>query len=352
MIGAMAEQRSGSPEVTDQGSSTSGQRRTTTVLALVLAVVFAAAVLGGAKILVDRNVYTPVSMGPVDAPEAESETCAAVVAALPDRTGDYRSVDLTDPAPAGAAAYRSSGGDELTVRCGVSVPTQFTEISELVSHGGTDWLRIDDATRGSDLSTWYSLGGSPVVAVTGSTGPDTPLDKVIDMDGIGSAVSSHTDGPAPVAGDVPLTGLSSGDAGGAGDAACAAFAGELPETLGEYGRITSTTVDGEGTTAGTALDSLAGSGSLAVWTAPGREPVVVRCGVALPGSYRAGAQLTQVDEVPWFEDTELGNGSTAGVWYALGYAGTVAVSLPLDAGDVVLPVLSGVIAGSMEKTGS
>jgi len=78
---------------------------------------------------------------------------------------------------------------------------------------------------------------------------------------------------------------------------------------------------------------------------------VVRCGVGMPESYAAGAQLTQVDEVPWYEDTALGNGSTAGVWYALGYGSTVAVSLPLDVGDTVLPQISGIIADTMVKTG-
>ncbi|MGO1950708.1 MAG: DUF3515 domain-containing protein, partial [Mycobacteriaceae bacterium] len=113
-------------KVTDQGSSTpghgndetcrrGGSGRRTAVIALLIAVVFVAAVLVGAKVLIDRNVYTPVSMGPVDAPDAEADVCAATVDALPDRVGDFRDVGVSDPSPAGAAGYRDSGGTELSV---------------------------------------------------------------------------------------------------------------------------------------------------------------------------------------------------------------------------------------------
>ncbi len=339
MIGVMAEQRPGSPEVTDQGSSTSGLSRTTTVLALVLAVVFVIAVLAGARILVDRNVYTEVSMGPVDAPDADSATCGAIIDSLPDRTSDYRSVGVTDPAPAGAAAYRDSGGAELTVRCGVSVPAQYSQVSSLISHGGTDWLRVDDATTGSTLSTWYSLSATPVVAVTGSPDAGTSLDDAVDFDGFGRAVADHAHGDAPAPRSVALTDLRPDR----GAASCTEFTDALPDAFGDHHRIRETTA---GADAGTPLEGVA------VWAAPGAEPVVVRCGVAIPASYAAGARLTQVDEVPWFEDTALANGSTVGSWYALGYGATVAVSLPLNIGDTVLPQLSGIIAGTMEKTGN
>lgn len=349
MIVAMAEQRPGSPEVTDQGSSTTGQDgpehgkgrgRATAVIALVLAVVFVAAVLAGAKILVNRTVYTDVTMGPVDAPDASSPACGSIIDALPDRTADFRSVGVTDPAPAGTAAYRDSGGTELTVRCGVSVPAQYTTVSSLVSHGGTDWLRVDDATEGSELSTWYSLSGTPVVAVTGEASGSSPLDTRVDLDKIGRAVAGHTDGDAPQAGEMPLAGLSTTDT-----ASCGPFADALPDSFGDYRRIRETTASSGRTPVGTALDGAA------VWTAPGAEPVVVRCGVGMPESYAPGAQLAQVNEVPWFEDTALASGSTAGVWYALGYGATVAVSLPLGVGDAVLPQISGIIVDTMPRTG-
>lgn len=352
MIEPMAEQHPGSPEVTDQGSSTSAQgvpdrpdgqgepakqaraglSRTTTVLALLLALAFAGAVIAGAKVLVDRNVYTDVSMGPVDSPDADSPSCTRIIDALPERTGDYRRVGVTDPAPVGTAAYRDSGGTELTVRCGVSVPAQFTTVSDLISHGGTEWLRIDDATPGSDLSTWYSLSRTPVVAVTGSVSTGSSLDRMVNLDGIGSAVAGQADGNAPTARPAPLTELK--DAAGARSTSCPAFTEALPESFGDYRRRTDAP-DG-----------------LVVWTAPGREPVVARCGVAMPSGYAAGVKLTQVNQVPWFEDSALASGSTAGIWYALGFSDIVAVSLPLEIGDTVLPEVSRSIVTTMDQTGN
>lgn len=357
MIRDMAEQRSVSPEVNDQGSSTSEpssptrperrrRPRTTTVLALVLGVAFAGAVLAGAKVLVDRNVYTHVAMGPVDSPDAASATCREIIGALPDRTADYRSVGVVAPAPDGVAAYRDSGGTELTVRCGVNVPSQYTTVSSPVEHGGTDWLRVDDATPGSDLSTWYSLGDSPVVAVTGTVDQGSSLDRMIDFDGIGDAVAAHATGDAPTPRELPLAGLKSDRAADSGGT-CTSFRGALPDSFGDYRRITETTTASPDTAAGTGLDSL----GVAVWTAPGKEPVVVRCGVAMPDSYAAGARLTQVNKVPWFEDSALASGSTAGVWYAIGHSPIVAVSLPQDMGDSVLPLVSGVISRSLTATG-
>ena len=67
------------------------------MIALILSVVFVAAVLAGAKILIDRNVYTAVAMGPVEAPAADSDACAATIDDLPDRIGDFRDVGIVDP---------------------------------------------------------------------------------------------------------------------------------------------------------------------------------------------------------------------------------------------------------------
>ncbi|WP_420099936.1 DUF3515 domain-containing protein [Corynebacterium sp.] len=314
-------------KVTDQGSSTTGHetpRRRGAVLALLIAVVFVVFVLVGAKIIVDRSVYTPVAMGPVDAPAADSTICADITADLPDRVGDFRDVGVADPAPEGTAGYRDSGGTELSLRCGVGAPAQYTSLSSLEDSGGERWLQIGDATPGSDLTTWYAVGHSPVVAVT----TDGRL-TASDLAGVGETIARHGDADdAPSPGDVPLAELSA-----SGSDTCTALEDAVPDTLGEYRR----------------LDTDAAEDSL-VWAADGREPVVLRCGVDLPDSYEAGAQLTQIDEVPWFQDTALAEGSTAGVWYSLGYADTVAVSLPLDAGNSVLTAVSEAIDENLERT--
>ncbi|MGV0867796.1 DUF3515 domain-containing protein [Corynebacterium kalidii] len=322
-------------KVTDQGSSTTGHgivRRRGAVLALVIAVVFVVFVLVGAKILVDRSVYTPVAMGPVSAPAGDSGTCTDIIGDLPDRLGDYRDVGVTDPAPEGTAGYRDSGGTELALRCGVNAPGQYTRLSSVEEAGGEQWLRVTDATPGSGLTTWYSVGHSPVVAVTTEGRLDTA-----DLAGVGEVTARHgDDGDAPAPGPAPLADLPA-----RGGDSCNAVEDALPDTLGEYRRVDPGTLDPE------AAAAVEGS---AVWVAEGREPVVLRCGVGLPDSYEAGAQLTQVDDVPWFEDTALAEGSTAGVWYSMGYADTVAVSLPLDAGNSVLTAVSAAIDENLERT--
>jgi hypothetical protein len=301
----------------------------------VIAVVFVVFVLVGAKILVDRSVYTPVAMGPVNAPAGDSATCTDIIGDLPDRLGDYRSVGVTDPAPEGTAGYRDSGGTELALRCGVSAPGQYTQLSSVEDAGGEQWLRVTDATPGSDLTTWYSVGHSPVVAVT-TEGRLSPT----DLAGVGEVTARHGDsGDAPTPGPAPLADLPA--RAGQGTASCRAVADAVPDTLGEYRRLDPDALDPD--------DAAAVEGS-SVWVAEGREPVVLRCGVDLPDSYEAGAQLTQVDDVPWFEDTALAEGSTAGVWYSMGYADTVAVSLPLDAGNSVLTAVSAAIDENLERT--
>lgn len=322
-------------KVTDQGSSTAGHgivRRRGAVLALLIAVVFVVFVLVGAKILVDRSVYTPVAMGPVDAPAADSATCAEITDDLPHRIGDYRDVGVVDPAPDGSAGYRDSGGTELSLRCGVNAPGQYTLLSSVQDSGGEQWLQIADATPGSELTTWYSVGHSPVVAVT----TDGRI-SASDLSDLGEVIARHGDSAnAPAPADVPLA-----DQSATHSDDCSALENALPDNLGEYRRLAPDSVSPD---TAEAID-----GSL-VWVADGREPVVLRCGVDLPDSYEAGAQLTQIDEVPWFQDTALAEGSTAGVWYALGYADTVAVSLPLDAGNSVLTAVSEAIDDTLERT--
>lgn len=301
------------------------------MLALSIAVVFVVFVLIGAKILIDRSVYTPVAMGPVNAPDAEGAVCDAITGDLPERIGDFRDVGVADPAPAGASGYRDSGGTELSLRCGVTAPAQYTELSSVEDSGGESWLQIADATPESDLTTWYSVGHSPVIAVT----TDGDL-SAGDLGDIGEAVAEHGDpDAAPQPNAIPLSELARST--GASDHRCGDLADVLPDDIGEYSRLDAAEHPAD-------LD-----GSLA-WVAEGREPVVLRCGVDLPDSYEAGAQLTQVDTVPWFQDTELAEGSTAGIWYALGYADTVAVSLPLDAGNAVLSEVSTAVDDQLVRT--
>ncbi|OFM59784.1 hypothetical protein HMPREF2678_07120 [Corynebacterium sp. HMSC058E07] len=377
------------------------------ILSTVLAVALIIAVITAAKITVDRKVYAPMAMGPVDAPEASSQVCADFVDRLPGDLGRFRAVELREPAPSGAAGYRDSSGAELSVRCGVNVPDQYTVLSPVFSAGEVRWTAVSDATPGSDLRTWYAVGGSPAVAVT------TSADVGGALGAVGSALSSIYDAnspakPAPYPlSDAPVAGGSegSGGSGGSGRAgragtsdgsgragtsggsgragtsdgsggsegsggsgtsggetdspACRKFLDSLPSALGSWRLVHTSTGSGKSSdqakfgslpkdVSRSALDK-APSGS-ATYLADDREPVVIRCGLAMPKSYAPGAQLTQVDDVPWFSDPSLSRGSTMGHWYALGHEQIVGLAMPQSAGDEVIASVTSAISSSLKKT--
>jgi hypothetical protein len=66
--------------------------------------------------------------------------------------------------------------------------------------------------------------------------------------------------------------------------ACRALAGDLPKTIGD--KLQPRVVDPK-------------SPYLAAW---GKPAVVLRCGVGIPATYRAGDDLTVVNNIGWFED--------------------------------------------------
>lgn len=332
------------------------------ILSTVLAVALIIGVIAAAKITVDRKVYAPMAMGPVDAPEASSQVCADFVDRLPGDLGRFRAVELREPAPSGAAGYRDSSGAELSVRCGVNVPDQYTVLSPVFSAGEVRWTAVSDATPGSDLRTWYAVGGSPAVAVT------TSADVGGALGAVGSALSSIYDAnspakPAPYPlSDAPVAGGSEGSGGSGGETespACRKFLESLPSALGSWRLVHTSTGSGKSSdqakfgslpkdVSRSALDK-APSGS-ATYLADDREPVVIRCGLAMPKSYAPGAQLTQVDDVPWFSDPSLSRGSTMGHWYALGHEQIVGLAMPQSAGDEVIASVTSAISSSLKKT--
>ncbi len=296
------------------------------IAALILAIIFVAAVLAGARVLVDRHVYKPVGMSPVNAPKANSQQCHDVVNALPNSSGKFRRVDLLEPAPEGAAAYRNSEGKQLTVRCGVDAPDQYTKLTTLEDHGGGKWMHVKDATPGSNLNSWYQVGGGPVLAVSGEAGSTELLDD------LGASVKDKP-GDAPTPRPFPLSDLKEAKAN-----KCEPFLGTLPPRF-EGGYHREQVAD-------------APRGTAVYLNDDGLEPIVIRCGVAMPKDYQPGATINQVNEVPWFEDASLAQGSTAGLWYAVGHEDVVALRMPGDSGNSVITQVSDAIAKTMDKRGS
>lgn len=296
--------------------------RTPAYVALGVAVVLVLAVLLGARIVSERAGDVPVPVTPLPAPLADSAECAGLLDALPDRLIGHDRAEIAEPAPAGTAAWASSTSERVTLRCGVDLPLQYTEYSQPVEVDGVEWLRVADATPESTLATWYTVDRQPVVAVTadGQTlgRADDPVQALGESVG-GLPQQAHEPNPAP------LSQLAAAPADAAG--ICGELLPALPETLADAW-----------------LRSDEGGSDTVVWLNPGQEPIVLRCGVASPPNYAAGERLTQINDIPWFEDTALVNGSTASIWYALGRATDIAVSAPMAAASAALVELGDVIA--------
>lgn len=167
------------PVVTPAEEPTSdGPPRAMLIAALVVAVAAIGAVLAIAA--TRRPPVAPVVIASVPTPEADSETCHALIDALPDRLGDFERVTAAQPAPAGTAAWRAGdGGDPVILRCGLDRPAEFVVGSPIQMVNGVQWFRLDDTA--SDRSTWVSVDRRVYVALTlpQQSGP-TPIQALSD----------------------------------------------------------------------------------------------------------------------------------------------------------------------------
>lgn len=250
-------------------------------IALGLSLLLVVGALVGAK-LVFQNARQPVNVVAIPAPDAESSQCAELLQSLPAKVLGVKRAEMASEVP-GTAVWAKGSEADVTLRCGVDVPFQYTELSEPETIDGTDWFEIQDPM--SPARSWYAVNRFPVVAVTTEGDPREDLAHALTQ-------LERKDAPQNPA---PLSELAAGP-----DRFCDRL--DLPEQLGDL--------------------QLKGS----AWVARGKEPIVLRCGVELPEAYQPGVQLTQINDVPWFED--------AGIWYAL-RENIVAVYLPEDSSNLV-----------------
>ncbi|APT84641.1 hypothetical protein CAQU_05680 [Corynebacterium aquilae DSM 44791] len=312
--------------------SFSAVSRTPMLIALGLAIALTVGVLVGAKVVYERAAHQPVSLSPVAAPDASSVQCAEFLDRLPKKVMGFERAELADPAPEGAAVFAADSQRQVSVRCGVSVPAQFSVLSHTRDVDGVEWLKVTDDTPGSSLVSWYSVNRAPTVAVT----TDVADDPVVDLsEAVAGIAEAH---PQPAG--VPLGDLPQAADYAAVAAQCSAFAKALPASVGDgYKRLDEAAVRAAGAPEGAV-----------VYTAEGVEPVVVRCGVGFPVEYQPGARLDDVNSVPWLTSAELKNGSTAGVFYGLGFDATVAVSTPRSVGGTAVTSVSDAMVKNLQRS--
>lgn len=160
-------------------SAPDGPPRAVMIGALLLAVAAVGVVLGIAA--TRQTPETPVAIAAVPAPQADSANCRAVVAALPDRLGDFRRAPTAEPTPAGTAAWRAGpGGEPVILRCGLDRPGEFVVGSPIQVVNAVQWFQITDPD--THRSTWVSVDRPVYVALTlpGDAGP-SPIQTVSDL---------------------------------------------------------------------------------------------------------------------------------------------------------------------------
>ncbi|MCS4534801.1 DUF3515 domain-containing protein [Corynebacterium sp. HS2168-gen11] len=292
-------------------------------IALGLALCLVIGVLIGAKAVYDRVAQQPVALAALDTPEAASEQCATLVKHLPDTLEGFPRAEIVAPVPPGTAVWRKSSTEQITLRCGVQLPLQYSALSETIDVNGVQWLPVMDTTPSSTLQTWYTVNLAKVVAVT--TDDQGFAKEKFPVAQLGEALSK-LDLTQPQPYPLPLADLPEDPASAA---ACKQVMQHLPATLGDSVSYT--------------RRDIADQPLMAAWVAQGYEPIVLRCGVEFPQHYQPGARLHQVDEMVWFEDTLLGNGTTASYWYGLGRTHIGVISAPQDSSAVALVSLGKIL---------
>lgn len=167
-----------------------GPPRAVLLAALIIAVVAVGAVLAVAA---KRNAAPPVVVSSVPAPQAADTSCTSLLAALPDRLGDYRRAELASPAPPGAAAWRADAAAEpVILRCGLDRPGDFVVGVPLQVVNAVSWLRMAEADR----TTWFAVDRPVYIALTlpADSGP-TPIQELSDT--IAATLPATPLAPAP-----------------------------------------------------------------------------------------------------------------------------------------------------------
>jgi hypothetical protein len=151
---------------------------------LIAAVAVAVAAIGVilAIAATRRAPQQPVILPAAPAPHATDAACRALADALPQRLGDYQRAPLAQPAPPGAAAWRSGSGEPVVLRCGLDRPADFVVGSPIQAVDRVQWFEVAAGQQSAGeaaRSTWYTVDRPVYVALTlpAGSGP-TPIQQL------------------------------------------------------------------------------------------------------------------------------------------------------------------------------
>lgn len=176
-------------------TDTDGPPRAMIVAALMVAVTAIGAILAIAA--TRQPADTPVAIVAVPAPQAGDPSCHTLLNAMPDSLGDYRRAAVAEPAPEGAAAWRTGPGAEpVILRCGLDRPGDFVVGTPIQMVDDVSWFRVSDP--GSGLTTWFTVDRAVYVALTlpDGSGP-TPIQEISRVVSASLPARPVNPGPAP-----------------------------------------------------------------------------------------------------------------------------------------------------------
>jgi len=170
---------------TDSDADT-GPSRAVIIVAIALAVAAIGVIL---VIAATREAPPqPVAVPAAPAPQADSDACRALAGALPQRLGNYQRAPVEQPAPQGAAAWRTGSDKEpVVLRCGLDRPAEFVVGSPIQVVDRVQWFQVrseQQSAGDAGRSTWYTVDRPVYVALTLPSGsgptPIQQLSEVID----------------------------------------------------------------------------------------------------------------------------------------------------------------------------
>jgi len=157
---------------------------------MIAAIALAVAAIGVFLAIAATRDSSPqaVVVPAVPAPQAASTACRALAEALPRQLGDYQRAPITQPAPEGAAAWRTGLDSEpVLLRCGLDRPAEFVLGSPIQVVDRVQWFEVTAQPRSADgagRSTWYTVDRPVYLELTLPSGsgptPIQQLSEVID----------------------------------------------------------------------------------------------------------------------------------------------------------------------------
>ncbi|BBY35999.1 hypothetical protein MMAN_01330 [Mycobacterium mantenii] len=165
---------------------------------IIVAIALAVATIGVILVIAATRAAHPhsVAVPEVPAPQADGAGCRALMGALPQRLGDYQRAPIEQPAPHGAAAWRTGpDSDPVVLRCGLDRPAEFVLGSPIQVVDRVQWFQVrseQQSAGDAGRSTWYTVDRPVYVALTLPTGSGpTPIQQL-------SEAIDHSIPPAPI----------------------------------------------------------------------------------------------------------------------------------------------------------